>query len=73
LAEQPSHSDAGGQTANDESLASQEVPDTGVVLDYDNTQVRAFGLWGSAEHLLWRVNNDRVPALVTAGGGLLFV
>ena len=55
------------------NLASQEVPDTGVVLDYDNTQVRAFGLWDSAKHLLWGVNNDRVPALVTAGGGLLFI
>jgi hypothetical protein len=34
----------------------------------DNSRVRSFGLWGSAEHLLWWIKNERVPPLVTAGG-----
>jgi Putative beta barrel porin-7 (BBP7) len=39
-----------------------------VALDHDNTRVTTFGLWGSVEHLLWWIKNDRVPPLVTAGG-----
>jgi Putative beta barrel porin-7 (BBP7) len=39
-----------------------------VALDHDNARVTTFGLWGSAEHLLWWIKNDRVPPLVTAGG-----
>ena len=68
MAEQPYSSDEGGQNAKDKSLASQDVPDKGVALDYDNTRVSTFGLWGSAEHLLWWIKNDHVPPLVTAGG-----
>jgi hypothetical protein len=29
---------------------------------------RPFGLWGSAEYLLWWIKNGHVPPLVTAGG-----
>jgi hypothetical protein len=61
LAEQPYNSDGGGQNAKDKSLASQEVPHKGVARDCDNTRVNTFGLWGSAEHLLWWIKNDRVP------------
>jgi hypothetical protein len=31
-------------------------------------QAKTFGLWASAEYLLWWTKNGRVPPLVTAGG-----
>ena len=47
---------------------SPEVSDKAVTLGNDNLEDRSFGLWGSAEHLLWWIKNDSVPPLVTAGG-----
>jgi len=68
-AEQPNIPTAAGPPgAKDEVLASQEVRDKTIALDDDNAPVRTFGLWGSAELLLWWIKNDRVPPLVTAGG-----
>lgn len=34
-----------------------------------SAQAETFGLWMSAEHLLWWIKNGSVPPLVTAGGG----
>lgn len=61
-------SNAGTSNAEDQAQASAQVPDKAVVLRDDNEQVRSFGLWGSAEHLLWWIKNEGVPPLVTAGG-----
>ena len=68
LAEQPYNSNTGNQSAKDDALASAEILGKAVALSDDNAQVRTFGLWGSAEHLLWWIKNEGVPALVTAGG-----
>jgi hypothetical protein len=68
LAEQSYNSNAGGPAPKDEVLASPEAPNKAVALGDDNAQVGTFGLWGSAEHLLWWIKNDRVPPLVTTGG-----
>lgn len=68
MAEQSYNSNAGGPGPKDEVLASPEAPNKAVALGSDNAQVGTFGLWGSAEHLLWWIKNDRVPPLVTAGG-----
>jgi len=69
LAGQPYNSNAAAApSAKDEGPTSQEVRDETIALGDDNAQVRTFGLWGSAEHLLWWIKNDRVPPLVTAGG-----
>ena len=67
MAEQSYNSNAGGPGPKDEVLASPEAPNKAVALGSDNAQVGTFGLWGSAEHLLWWIKNDRVPPLVTAG------
>lgn len=68
-AEQPNiPTAAGAPGAKDEVLTSQEVRSKTIALDDGNAQVRTFGLWGSAELLLWWIKNDRVPPLVTAGG-----
>ena len=42
----------------------------GKALAYGGTdaQAKPFGLWASAEYLLWWTKNGRVPPLVTAGG-----
>jgi hypothetical protein len=68
LAEQSYHSNPASPGAKDEALAPTEVHDKTVALGNDSAKVGTFGLWGSAEHLLWWIKNDRVPALVTAGG-----
>lgn len=68
LAEQPYASNGGDPSAKVEALAPPEAPDKAVALRNDNAQVETFGLWGSAEHLLWWTKKDRVPPLVTAGG-----
>jgi Putative beta barrel porin-7 (BBP7) len=68
LAEQSYNSNTGGRSAKDEFLGPAKVPDKAVALGDDNAQVGTFGLWGSAEHLLWWIKSDRVPPLVTAGG-----
>lgn len=62
-AEQHQDFDAGSQSAKDEAFASPEIPVTD-----DNARGGKFGLWGSAEHLLWWIKSDHVPPLVTAGG-----
>ena len=68
MAEQSYNPNAGGPGPKDEVLASPEAPNKAVALGSDNAQVGTFGLWGSAEHLLWWIKKDRVPPLVTAGG-----
>ena len=68
MAEQSYGPNAADPNRNNEAPLPPNLPDKIIALRDDNAQVKSSGLWGSAEHLLWWIKNDRVPPLVTTGG-----